>query len=255
MVSRAFETLTELETLAIIGVSTSYFRIDLLSSDHFPKLRYLEVQLDKELDFGKLTNLTFLRLRVDRATKRVDLRSLRELRALEVYAFWTVVELELAEDRSKLQWLHLENDVIVKGDVSVVTHLFLGGKCERYDIVRRCPNLKQLSLTRMDFDTPIAIPGSVRCLLISLSKLRGIELPLDKTFDMISLSDVIFLSTVPQTLKATHLRLSGDNGQRPGRSYTLFARNSSGKSKIALCGVPVWSCCSGVSFGNGRDST
>ena len=216
----ALGTLRGLEALTLFDVNTSDRLINQLNSDHFPNLRYLSVCLHKEVNFRQLPTLTVLVIdNSGSPVVRVDLRSLTELKALAVSGLKAVVKLGR---RSQLKWLNLSlHDIKITGDISGVTHLLLGQEQANYDVVSRCPNLKQLSLCMMIFDRRIAIPASVDRLLISHCQFREIALSSDKTFEVLSLVDVHFLSEVTQTLKATHLRLSANSSQ----AWTEFGQS------------------------------
>ena len=197
-----------LEGLTLFGVIQPDRLIELLNCEYFPNLRYLHLRIDKDVDFGKLPQLTVLRVAVsasiaDNARKIVDIRSLTRLRALEVFASRAVVE--LGEDRSHLKWLHLSGRMEVSGDVSRVTHLLLGEEA-KYDIVGRCPNLKQLSLCLARFDSPIAIPASVDRLFIQRCMLTEIKLPAEKELEVLCLYDIT-CQKLPPKMRARHLCL------------------------------------------------
>ena len=209
----ALLTLRGLEALTLFEPTHSDCLISLLNSDHFPNLQYLSVSLGKkDVNFGRLPTLTVLMIE-NRGSPvvRVDLRSLTELKALAVSGNNSVVKLGR---RNLLKWLDFSlYDLEINGDLSAVTHLLLGRGLANYDIVSRCPNLKQLALYRLFFDSPIAIPASVDRLIISDCEFREIELSSDKTFDVLSLVNVRFFSKVAQTLKATHLRLCANSSE------------------------------------------
>ena len=204
-----------LKALTLFDANASDRLINLLNSECFPNLQYLFLCLDKDVDFGKLQHLAVLKVWFPSSItdeKIVDLRSLTRLRALDMYANHRAV-LKLGAHRSLLKWLHLGDDVEVRGDVSTVTHLHLEGDA-KYDIVGRCPNLKQLTLSRVTFNSPIAIPASVNRLLISGSRLEEVQLPAEQELDVVFL-DNSRCPKLPQKFRARHLRVRNIFGNVP----------------------------------------
>ena len=202
----ALEAQRGLAALTLYDIHASDRLINLLNRECFPNLRYLNVRLDKDVDFWKLQQLTILKVSIaSDADKIVDLRLLTRLVALDVWVGPRAV-LKLGEDCSLLKWLHLHGEVEVSGDVSTVTHLLLASDGAKYDIVGRCPNLKQLSLYYAIFDSPIAIPASVDRLLIRGPVQKGVQLPAEQELDVLSLYDA-GRTKLPPKLRARHLRL------------------------------------------------
>ena len=206
----AFEMLSALEALTVVHVKASGGLVDVLNSDRFPNLCYLHVNLDNDVDFRKLPQLKVLRL-VAKAVRYVDLRSLADLRALEVESEQVTV-VQLAERCSRLEWLHILGDAEINGDVSEVTHLLLGeytikASDPMFGSVSRFRQLRQLTLKRICCESNIAIPASVERLFIEFCQWDLTELPAEKVFEVLSLNDVSFTSNGPTTLRATHLRL------------------------------------------------
>ena len=205
----ALGTLGRLEALSLVDRNTSDRLVDLLSGDCFPNLRYLRVDLDKDVDFSKLWQLEVLSFAVNsRGHKMVDLTKLTQLRALEVLAWDVLVELDATCRR--LEWLHLYGNVDIIGDVSEVTHLCLSERTRESGIEKLCPNIKQLSLFGNLLAASVTIPASVDRLLICRSTVKEIVLPEDKVLEVLSLYNVGFLN-YPQTLQAKHIRLGCSN--------------------------------------------
>ena len=204
----ALGSLSALEALTIFDLTSSDSLIALLNSGCFPKLHYLNVRLGKSIDFGKFGQLTVLKVAIQHI-ERLDLKALTELRALEVSAGGAVVE--LCGNRNHLKWLHTVGKMEIEGDVSAVSHLLISTQLAKFGIIRRCSNLKQLSLVDIIFDSPISIPASVDRLFIQRCLVSEMELPAGKTFQVLSLYNVRFRSKVSQALKSTHLRLRDDN--------------------------------------------
>ena len=138
----ALGTLSELEALTIIRVNSSEGLINLLTNDRFPNLQYLNVHLNKKLDFGKLTKLTFLRVSGSAAKTNVDLSSLTELRALQVRGRDTV--LKLNSGCRYLKWLLLSGVIEIDGDRTCRDSLsFIWKRNE----IRRCEKIPESKAT------------------------------------------------------------------------------------------------------------
>ena len=152
----ALSKLHELESLTLFEANYSDSLMAILEGSDFPRLRYLHLNfkcLDKTIDFAKLAQLTVLRLSSMEAPgiRTVDLRSLTEIRALQI-SVETALEVHVGEHCTKLKWLHLIGDVEINGNVSRITNLLLryvpSGKL---GIVGKCLRLKELALVNVIF--------------------------------------------------------------------------------------------------------
>ena len=232
----ALRTKRELESMSLSEPNCSENLIALLDYQFLPRLRYLALsidRLDRCIDFRKIPQLIVLRLHSLYASFEgsLNLRPLTELRALEVSlsnSVWGGPKpvCDLGEQRTQLCWLCVLGDAEMKGNLSTVSHLRLRcfyGESNIQQMIAACyPNLTQLSVYDSRANS-LAIPGGVSRLILNQCSFGLLELPENKTFDVLFLKNLITI-LVPPRLQATHLCIAFTSDERQYGSLR-FVRN------------------------------
>ena len=231
----ALKMKSELEVMSLSEPNCSANLTTLLDYQFLPRLRYLDLsieRLDLCIDFSKIPQLTVLRLRSLYASFEgsLNLEPLTKLKALDIGLRNTFLAgrepvCDLGQVRTQLWWLCVLSGAEIKGNLSTVTHLglrFFYDDSNLQQVVSACSQLTQLSVYNSRVNS-LAIPNGVNRLILNDCSFGRLEIPENKTFDVLFLKNVT-MTIVPPRLQATHICIAFTSDERQYGSLE-FVRN------------------------------